>query len=580
MFTKLNLLLVFGIVVCLGLVLFLRRDFSQPNYELVPERQMARSPAYGAFAPNPNFPDGMTLRRPADGTVHRGWQPPFPYQATPTDMVRAGKELTNPLAAGPPQVREQGAALYATYCQLCHGPTGMGDGPVSNRGFPAPLSFLKPQALDLKDGEMFHIITLGKGNMPAHALQLSETERWAVIVHVRVLQDKFTEVPSISLAKTMEIYKAECVRCHWQDGSGSIKRGELPTLPDFTSLAWHLSKTNLEITNRISFGDEPLMPAFRYKLSRDQILGLTIYLRSFARKEGTPAAPLPSTAGLEPVQIYRAYCMACHNADGRGDIVRPGMPDIPDLTSAAWHASKKQDELAKAILSGGKFMPAMKDKLTLEIAEKMVTFIRDFKDGKVVPPESQDIPVEKESPRLPILATTCVGLLGPPQRKVTVLTGIGLLGETIIPTDKVGKDFKDQSESPEMAKRLRAAAAIFRQYCIACHGPDGTGVAAMRGALPTLPDFTKLAFHEQHSDSQLLISILDGKGTLMPANRGRINEGQALDLVAFVRTFGPKGFSTPVVGPSDFQRQFDELQRQWDALQNELKALKKKSSNP
>ena len=56
-----------------------------------------------------------------------------------------------------------------------------------------------------------------------------------------------------------------------------------------------------------------------------------------------------------------------------------------------------------------------------------------------------------------------------------------------------------------------------------------------------LPDFTRPSFQEQHSDPQLLISILDGKGTLMPANRGRINEAQARDLVAFIRAFGPAG---------------------------------------
>ena len=78
------------------------------------------------------------------------------------------------------------------------------------------------------------------------------------------------------------------------------------------------------------------------------------------------------------MQIFRAYCLACHNVDGSGAIVRPGMPDIPDFTVGAWHTTKKDDELSKSILSGGKFMPPMKDKLTPADADKMAEFIRAF----------------------------------------------------------------------------------------------------------------------------------------------------------------------------------------------------------
>jgi mono/diheme cytochrome c family protein len=116
---------------------------------------------------------------------------------------------------------------------------------------------------------------------------------------------------------------------------------------------------------------------------------------------------------------------------------------------------------------------------------------------------------------------------------------------------------------------------IFREYCIVCHGVEGTGSPAMRPALPTLPDFTKVIFRDQHSDTQLLISILDGKGTLMPANRGRINETQARDLVAYVRAFAPAREGGAVGAPDQFQRDFEQLQRQWEALEREIRALKK-----
>jgi mono/diheme cytochrome c family protein len=556
MFRKIHLLLILAIAACVTPIFLLRRDPGEPNNELVPERQMARSPAFGAYAPNPNFADGVTFQNPPKGTIARGSEP-FPYGPEPAEMARAGKELKNPLSFNA-QTRAHGAILYANYCICCHGPTGKGDGPVSERGFPRPLSFLTPQGMDMKDGEMFHILTFGKGNMPAHAVQLTPTDRWAVILYVRFLQRGHTEFPKVSLEKTKEAYLANCAACHGPDGAGSLLRGKLPNLPDFSSLAWQLAKTNLEITNRIEYGDEPLMPAFRYRMTRDQMLGLSIFIRSFAVREGGPKpAPLPSTAGLEPVQIFRAYCLACHNVDGKGAIVRPGMPDIPDFTVAKWQASKTDAELSKSILSGGKFMPPMKDKLAPEVADKMAQFVRSFKDGAYkVPLESTGETPKVKTPIPPDF---------PPDK---------------FPLPIVKDKIKPEPTSPEVADRLRRAGVVFREYCIVCHGVEGTGAPPMRLTMPMLPDFTKPAFRDQHSDTQLLISILDGKGTLMPANRGRINESQARDLVAYVRAFGPAGPGTSVSPPNEFQQQFEQLQRQWEALEREIRALKKTPSKP
>jgi mono/diheme cytochrome c family protein len=583
MFRKLHLVLVVGIVLCLTPIFLLRRDPSEPNLEVVMERQMARTPAFGAYADNPNFPDKLTLRQPVPGTIPQGVKP-FHYGPTPLEAARAGKELKNPLSHGNPEVRKRGAMLYANYCQSCHGEGGLGDGAVSRRGFPAPLSFLGTAVLDMPDGEMFHILTHGKGNMPPHALQLSSLDRWAVILHVRVLQKKFTGTPNVRLADTIKLFKNNCAACHSEDGTGSLMRARLPNLPNFRSLAWQLSQTNLEIINRIEYGDEPLMPSFRYQLPRDQILALGIYIRSFATPKngaGLKEEPLPKAADMKPVQIFRAYCLACHNTDGKGAIVRLGMPDIPDFTSVSWHDSKKEAELAKSILSGGKFMPPMKDKLSPADAERMAKFVRNFKDPKfVVKVESSDVPKIPvpvlEIVDLPLTGASIAALLGSTagEGPLPALSSLFPGRAPFVLKEKEKKIIGDKT-SPEMANRLRAAAVIFRTYCIACHGPDGTGVPAMRLSLPTLPDFTNPSFQEQHSDPQLMISILDGKGTLMPANRGRVNETQARDLAAYIRTFGPPGSDGKYTPPTAFQQEFERLQRQWEALERDLRNLKK-----
>jgi mono/diheme cytochrome c family protein len=182
---QLNLLLLFAFAGCLSLNWMLARDRSRPNADFLPG--MSEPITYSAFSANPNFPDGKTLREPAPGTIARGHLP-LHYRSTTEDAIRAGQELHNPFDDTDAQVRERGAYVFANYCQVCHGPQGKGDGPVSQRGVPPPPSLRESKSKDMKDGQLFHILTYGQGNMPSYAAQLSREDRWRVIVRVRSLQ--------------------------------------------------------------------------------------------------------------------------------------------------------------------------------------------------------------------------------------------------------------------------------------------------------------------------------------------------------------------------------------------------------
>jgi mono/diheme cytochrome c family protein len=181
----LNLLLLLAFVGSLGAHLFGGRDSRRPNVEVMPE--MAYSPAYDSFAPNPNFPDGMTFQAPAPGTIPRG-RMPLHYGPGFEDVIRAGDELHNPFPADDTAARERGAFIYANYCRMCHGSEGKGDGPLVPRGIPLPASLLADKAVQERDGELFYIITFGQRNMPSHAAQLTREDRWKVILYVRSLQ--------------------------------------------------------------------------------------------------------------------------------------------------------------------------------------------------------------------------------------------------------------------------------------------------------------------------------------------------------------------------------------------------------
>lgn len=185
--TILNTLLFLTLVGLLSLNWLLTVNPSKRNVEVL--ANMAHSPRYSSFSTNANFADGETLRQPVPGTVIRG-MPPLHYAATPADAQRAGLELVNPMSARQPSALARGAAVFATYCEICHGPAGKGDGTVAQRGYPAPPSLLAPKALALPDGQIFHIITFGQANMPSYASQIDREDRWKVVLYVRTLQGR------------------------------------------------------------------------------------------------------------------------------------------------------------------------------------------------------------------------------------------------------------------------------------------------------------------------------------------------------------------------------------------------------
>jgi mono/diheme cytochrome c family protein len=101
-------------------------------------------------------------------------------------------ELVNPVPAADAAAVERGRAVFASFCAVCHGAGGNGDGPVTRRGVPPPPSLFGENAMGMSDGRMYHIITSGQGNMAAYASQVERLDRWRIIRYIRSLQSSRT----------------------------------------------------------------------------------------------------------------------------------------------------------------------------------------------------------------------------------------------------------------------------------------------------------------------------------------------------------------------------------------------------
>ena len=102
------------------------------------------------------------------------------------DRIDADGRLTNPIPVSP-DVLKQGRALFETYCAVCHGANGAGEGPVSQY-FSGIPNLSAPAIQGYSDGLIYSIIREGGFSMPGYAETLSVSERWAVVHAVRAFR--------------------------------------------------------------------------------------------------------------------------------------------------------------------------------------------------------------------------------------------------------------------------------------------------------------------------------------------------------------------------------------------------------
>jgi hypothetical protein len=121
------------------------------------------------------------MRVPVPGTVDRDQE--IYHYLSPEE---AGAHLKNPLPVNR-AVLLRGQAEFNTYCIVCHGPQGEGNGFVVPP-FPRPPSLQTDKIRNYPDGSIYHIIMRGQNVMPSYASQIAMNDRWAIIHYIRALQ--------------------------------------------------------------------------------------------------------------------------------------------------------------------------------------------------------------------------------------------------------------------------------------------------------------------------------------------------------------------------------------------------------
>ncbi len=160
-----------------------------------------------------------TMLTPPEGTVPRGFQP---YPLAATDW--AGAKLNrNPLPLDS-AVLKRGQRDYLSYCAPCHGRDGdAANGYVAKTfgGIPSLNGLL---LLQFTEGEIYHIVTMGRARMGSLRAQLPPENRWAVVRFVRT--QALANLAADDIAKLVPYIDSE-IEKHPGDAALKLRREEI-----------------------------------------------------------------------------------------------------------------------------------------------------------------------------------------------------------------------------------------------------------------------------------------------------------------------------------------------------------------
>jgi mono/diheme cytochrome c family protein len=147
---------------------------------------MDDQPKVTAQAGSDFFFNGASMREPVPGTVPIGG-------LKEDDAFFTGKGADGQFVATIPvpvndTLVERGHDRFRIYCQPCHDARGDGRGILFQRGSVPTTSLHREDILKYPDGQIFDVITNGKGLMAGYRWPVTAADRWAIVAYVRELE--------------------------------------------------------------------------------------------------------------------------------------------------------------------------------------------------------------------------------------------------------------------------------------------------------------------------------------------------------------------------------------------------------
>ena len=187
-------------------------------------------------------------------------------------------------------------------------------------------------------------------------------------VYAKYVKMDIEQVAADPKAREMgqRLFLNSCAQCHGSDAGGS--KG----FPNLTDGDWLYGGSPENIRTTIVNGRAGVMPPFP-QLDDKQIADVTNYVRNLSR---LPADDLKVARGAE---VFKANCIACHGADGKGNIVL-GAPNLADKT---WLYGSSEAVIIETITKGRMaMMPAQDKVLSSEKIHLLTAYVWGLSNNK------------------------------------------------------------------------------------------------------------------------------------------------------------------------------------------------------
>jgi len=194
--------------------------------------------------------------------------------------------------AKPPSAYE-GRRLFVSYCQLCHGEDGRGDGPLAKTMNIKPIDLTK--SIRARSDTILKKIITGRGRqtitgrdrhnlisdaMPEWKDVFSDEQVEALIAYLRFLgssKHKLMGDPETGY----QLYQTYCQVCHGEDGGGD---GIMTTLMEIEPMDHSNPNETNSLTNEVLIasileGRGRYMPAWEGVLTQSEVEALVSYIR-------------------------------------------------------------------------------------------------------------------------------------------------------------------------------------------------------------------------------------------------------------------------------------------------------------
>lgn len=111
------------------------------------------------------------------------------HGSAPWNAPERAAHRSNPVLATDAAI-ERAQMIFHQNCELCHGPKGKGNGPMSTSLPVKPADLSSERVQSQTDGALFWKILSGRGMMPSTQATLSDEQRWALVDYIRTLATK------------------------------------------------------------------------------------------------------------------------------------------------------------------------------------------------------------------------------------------------------------------------------------------------------------------------------------------------------------------------------------------------------